>query len=743
MSEQISDPLATRIIAQFRRRMISRRTTAYMLVLALVAIAVPGILRLEIEQDASVSLLPRSGHSAEVYNEYKSKFPADFGALLVLAGNICNDTTWTALAKLSDEIEQIPIVDRVYSLVNAPYVVGKADTVFVDTFSNVVAQNTNEYCDLAGGYQPYHGLLIDKTQSSTAIYVRAKYATNAIQFTRTLRDTLAPHRLELESNGLELLQSGDLRVSEELSSQTAKSSNLIVAVIALMLITSWCLTGSIRVGFLAATTGAAGVLFTFALMGYLGVTKTPINVLMANMLIPLGAAFAIHAHNYVRLSQSFYWGFVPEAALRPFLFATASTAIGFGCTAISHSPDVRDFGLLGVFGIAMCLLMTICVTFPMLVKHRNHTAPLLRVDFPVYLLSKNTTLAILLGLAFISLYGLQRLDVNYGPIDYLPNDNPIRVQIEKVAENYALYSIPVSISSGKSGGVMDVELWRHIKAFVDEQEANIPGLRVAWLYDQVAALGLALTAHKDEPVGFPTSKELLAQMLLLFDPDDTSPYVDFDGDSLVLILQSPFRDADELKKFGAELQRYFKDLDIEVELTGRATNYFRVGKLIAADNLYSLGLGIAAVFVLFLLLLRRARPALIATVVNTLPVLGVLALMGICGVNLDIGTSIVSAIALGLVVDDTGHMMARYHYLQSRGSSHRRSGQRILAEYRSPVTTTSIVIIIGFSAMNLAGLVPFHSFSRLLSATVAYALICDLVLLPSLLRHFDTSQRNA
>jgi predicted RND superfamily exporter protein len=48
-----------------------------------------------------------------------------------------------------------------------------------------------------------------------------------------------------------------------------------------------------------------------------------------------------------------------------------------------------------------------------------------------------------------------------------------------------------------------------------------------------------------------------------------------------------------------------------------------------------------------------------------------------------------------------------------------------------------VVIVVGFSVMNLAELVPFHTLSRTLSIAVICAAFGDLVLLPALLIHFD------
>ncbi len=92
--------------------------------------------------------------------------------------------------------------------------------------------------------------------------------------------------------------------------------------------------------------------------------------------------------------------------------------------------------------------------------------------------------------------------------------------------------------------------------------------------------------------------------------------------------------------------------------------------------------------------------------------------------------------AVGLVGDDTGHSRTRYQELRFVWPAER-AARQASSELCMPVIATTVTIVLGFLAFNVATLVPFHTFSRLLSATMVYALFGDLVILPSLLAHFD------
>src|SRR5690606_34575360 len=116
---------------------------------------------------------------------------------------------------------------------------------------------------------------------------------------------------------------------------TTRSSYFIALVLTFMFLLTWILTKSWKVAGFAAVNGLAPVYFTFSLMGYLHVTQNPINVLMVNMLIPLGAAFTIHARAYAQEDSRTLIGILPKNAVVPFAFAALTTMIGFGSTGIS------------------------------------------------------------------------------------------------------------------------------------------------------------------------------------------------------------------------------------------------------------------------------------------------------------------------------------------------------------------------------------------------------------------------
>lgn len=712
---------------------------------ACAAVFLPGLLRLDVEDDISASLLSREAPEVAVYEQYLERFPADYGGMVVAVG-----PTWTAgarerLSALARDLEALETVSHVVSLPTAEYVVGDADMVSVDDFFEVAPEDAASLRACALEYAPYRGLLVDEGGEAQAFYITAKKGVDAIEFSDAVEGLLIDHRPLFDEVSIELIQSGGMYVSRELSRLTARSVYLLGVAVAIMFVVTWLVTGSARAGLLTGVVGVFSVYFTFAFMGYAGVRQTPLTGLVVNMLVPLGAAYVVHAAGYLRHPGAALHRAIPRHVVKPFVFATLTTMVGFGSTAISNVEDIQHLGLVGAYGILVCLLLTLFVAFPLLRRDpvqgeaEPETVPwVLRVPFTAPgRLAVVAASCVLVGLAWI---GLGRLSVNYAPVDYLREGNPARTDFERVGERFGRYSIPMVVTAANPGDALDPELWEKVHGFVGEVEERYPGVKAAWMYDQLAVMSRAFTADEAAPLAFPDSRELMAQFLLFFDQQDVERYVDWERQSLSVVFLVPFRSSASYRELKEAVGAFAQLEGVSAALTGRVSGLFEVADQIAKENLQSLAMGLGAVFVVFLVLLRHVVTATIAVFVNALSVVACLSTMGLLGVHLDIGSSVVAAVALGLVIDDTGHMLIRYRAHKLAGKLPREAAWSMLSEFWRPVLGTTFVICVGFSVMNFAEMIPFQTFSRLLSATMVFAVFADLVIMPALLMTFDRAE---
>jgi hypothetical protein len=122
---------------------------------------------------------------------------------------------------------------------------------------------------------------------------------------------------------------------------------------------------------------------------------------------------------------------------------------------------------------------------------------------------------------------------------------------------------------------------------------------------------------------------------------------------------------------------------------------------------------------------------------NILPLFFGAAYMAVNGIYIDIGTSIVAAICLGIAVDDTIHFVT--HYVQNKkqlGSTAKALDLTFHSTGKALILTTSLLVV-GFGSFVMADFLPNHYFGILCAIVLTFALLTDLLFLPALLAVAD------
>jgi hypothetical protein len=95
------------------------------------------------------------------------------------------------------------------------------------------------------------------------------------------------------------------------------------------------------------------------------------------------------------------------------------------------------------------------------------------------------------------------------------------------------------------------------------------------------------------------------------------------------------------------------------------------------------------------------------------------------------------SISIGLVVDDTVHILS--HYLDGRrqGSDKNSSIDHAIKTAGPALTITTLILAIGTTILIGANTLYFQQAAKLLVPIVVVALVLDLLYLPTILRRFD------
>ena len=134
---------------------------------------------------------------------------------------------------------------------------------------------------------------------------------------------------------------------------------------------------------------------------------------------------------------------------------------------------------------------------------------------------------------------------------------------------------------------------------------------------------------------------------------------------------------------------------------------------------------------------------LVSLIPNLLPLLITAGLMGFLGVPIKPSTILVFSIAFGISVDDTIHFLAKYRQeLIANNWKIKKSVYAALRETGVSMFYTSIVLFFGFSVFTISSFGGTVALGALVSVTLVFAMLANLMLLPSLLLSLEKSIAN-
>ena len=109
--------------------------------------------------------------------------------------------------------------------------------------------------------------------------------------------------------------------------------------------------------------------------------------------------------------------------------------------------------------------------------------------------------------------------------------------------------------------------------------------------------------------------------------------------------------------------------------------------------------------------------------------------MGAFGIDLSIGTAMISSAVIGLIVDDTIHYMT--HYTRVNRGDPVQAIRRTTREIGPALLVNNLVLALGFWVGCFGSFKPTIYFSLLSGVTILSALLCDLLVTPACLNLFD------
>jgi predicted RND superfamily exporter protein len=252
--------------------------------------------------------------------------------------------------------------------------------------------------------------------------------------------------------------------------------------------------------------------------------------------------------------------------------------------------------------------------------------------------------------------------------------------------------------------------------------------------------------HPDSNIVTASQDVLDEEILLTIDQEEPAVrahYVVEDYSSMAVFARSQLVSTSDLAEtigMVEETARRLLPQGIRVAATGTVVVFAKSIDSIIQGQRDSLLLAFALIFLIMAYLFRSIKVGLISMISNVVPIFIMFGIMGWFDVSLNIGTSVVASISLGIAVDDTIHYLMHYRRALAEGIERREAMIRSLRQVGKPVIFTSVAMALGFGVICFSDFGMLSSVGILSSVTMITCLISDLFLTSALLLAFDFSR---
>lgn len=499
--------------------------------------------------------------------------------------------------------------------------------------------------------------------------------------------------------------------------------------------------------------GAAGMT-SGIVVGIMAWTGEPLNLLnnvVPPLLITIGLGDAVHL--LVRYREELRREPDRIAAAQRTMRAMAvacfltsiTTAVGFGTLVVSETSVLRGFGLTAALGVMLAYLIT--VLFLPAALPDFHVRPSVRrrragLEVWIERLTRLTVrrprwvVAVSLVLFVGALAVGSGVHMDGALFDQLEPGSNARETVRILEHELdGVRTLEIGFA-GPEGRYASADGIREVAQF-EEWLRSQPGvIRVGGPGEVLDELwhGLARDSRRTEGWETPDRAGALAHLAATVAPQVWARSVNPDASRARVVAR--VRDEGQ-RTLGALVDRIEERLGASDAVVGGEAYRTARGLVRLMDDLtVSLALAVGAILVMLGLLFKSVRLGLISVLPNVLPLALTLAYMRLRAIPLEASTAIVFSVSIGLVVDGTIHILARYREETRRGSARRKALMASMHASGRAVVIGSLTLAIGFVALLFASFVPIRLFAELSIVAIGAALFGDLLVLPALLALF-------
>ena len=761
--------------------LILRNRITFLLLLAAITIGLASQWKYIRFTFTEANMLPDDHPVNMQYKNFLSKFGEE-GNLILLALDDPNIYTPDVLNKwiaLSKELKQFKQIDAVISIDNLPILVKDTATQRFITHKFITKEvKTQAEADslrqvLSERLPFYENLIYNKATNTlqTAVYMNKKIVNTKARKDFILNDFIPIIEKFEQQTGLKVHTSG-MPYIRTLSAQNIMDEIglfIIAALVSTSLIFFFFFR-SFRAMLISLGVVSIAVMWVFGFLGLFDYEITILTGLIPPLVIVIGIPNCVFLINKYQQEISKH-GNQAKSLVRVIgnvgnvtLLTNLTTAIGFATFIFTESTLLKQFGIiasinvLSIFFISLLFIPIVYSYLPIPKEkhlrhlHRNWIGGLIKFIENTVKHHRIAVFVVAIGLLVASIIGIYKIKVSGSLIEDMPKSAAFFDDISFFEKNYGgIMPLEITIDTKQKNGVTKLANLKRIDELCSHIE-EIPEIsKPLSIVNLVKYVKQAYYNGNPKYYSLPTSQEQTFILSYIKNSKGKanmlSAYVDSLGQTARITTFMKDIGTEKMQHIEENIygkaQKLFPSDKYEVKITGKAYLFTKGTSYLATNLIGSLALAIFLIAVILAYMFRSFKMIIISLIPNLLPLLITAGLMGYLGIPLKPSTILVFSIAFGISVDDTIHFLAKYRLeLVARNWKISKSVYGALRETGISMFYTSVVLLSGFSVFLLSSFGGTKALGGLISTTLLFAMMTNLILLPSLLLALERSLSN-
>lgn len=722
----------------------------------------------KLEFDFTLDRLLMDGDpKALIYNELTEVFGSDnITTIYIRDQELFKAEKLKRIKEAIRGIEKLEKVSKVESLFNSTSfsnVDGTLSTLpLLDTIPDE-QEKIDNLIAIARNNPLFNKKLIAESGNVIGLQVHAIVGDHDAEFNKHLSESLQKYVLELRPHFEDVFQLGTPIIYDTIGQGIIGDQKILLPLIFLVIAVSMFYFLRMFSGaFLPLATGGLSLLWTLAFMTYVDIPGHLLISMMPLMLFIIGATEDTHImseyiegleHEGDRSRAITYFSKKIAVAI---LMTSVTTIIGFATVTVNKIIMLKEFGL--VLAVALFFNFIVTILFipwylsffgerksPFEGSHKDEekfSAKLFRwlseIIYSVTLHRKVLLLLVVGIYCAFTLYHGKDVKADNGALSNFKEDSEIRRDVLTFNKSFpGITNFYIALQApGPKPFRKHENLQKVLEIFQFLEHSKVWGGARSFA-EMIALVNRELNDGNPSEFRIPDNDALISQYLLFFTRQDMEHFVSADYSRANIVVNhqiiSSHEYIEELEILKEQLTEMLAGTGITFELSAKSILNAEAGETIVTSQIESIILTVMMIFLLMALLFWSFKVALFSIIPNVLPILGFFGFMGFFDIPLNIGTSVIAVISIGIAVDDTIHFFFRFNeYLKEFGTKEEALKATLKAETR-PMVTTSLSLAIGLCLAVLSNFVPIIAMGTLTALVMGFALISDLFVTPQVL----------